>query len=92
MTGIELARALRALRPGLPVLLTSGLGSMIQAAFNDKTELFLLDDLDPQRLYNAARNVEIAVWKLSNARDPRGELYLLSNEAAGLRSSGRDGR
>jgi hypothetical protein len=60
-----------------------GLGGMIQRAFNDKVEFFLLDDLDPQRLYNAARNVEIAVWKLSNAHAPGGELYLLSNEVAG---------
>jgi hypothetical protein len=63
--------------------LITGLGSMIQTAFNDKTEFFVLDDLVPQRLYNAARNVEIAVWKLSNARTTQGELYLLSNELAG---------
>ncbi|MBI4988197.1 MAG: hypothetical protein HZC23_05180 [Rhodocyclales bacterium] len=60
-----------------------GLGGMVQTAFNDKTELFLLDDLDPQALFNAARNVEIAVWKLSNAAAPGGELYLLSNEGGG---------
>ena len=63
--------------------LVAGLGSMMQTAFNDKTEFFLLDDLDPQRLYNAARNVEIAVWKLSNAHTAQGEFYLLSNETAG---------
>ena len=62
---------------------TAGLGGMIQAAFQDKTEFFVLDDLDPQSLYNAARNVEIAVWKLSNARTPQGQPYLLSNEGAG---------
>jgi hypothetical protein len=61
----------------------AGLGGMIQTAFNDKTEFFVLDDLDPQGLYNAARNVEIAVWKLSNARTARGSLFLLSNEGAG---------
>jgi hypothetical protein len=61
----------------------AGLGSMIQTAFQDKTEFFVLDDLDPQSLYNAARNVEIAVWKLSNNRTLRGEPYLLSNEGAG---------
>ena len=60
----------------------AGLGSMIQTAFHDKTEFFILDDLEPQGLYNAARNVEIAVWKLSNARNARGELLLLSNEGA----------
>jgi hypothetical protein len=61
----------------------AGLGSMIQTAFQDKTEFFVLDDLDPQSLSNVARNVEIAVWKLANSRDARGELYLLSNEGAG---------
>ena len=61
----------------------AGLGSMMQTAFNDKTEFFVIDDLDPQRLYNAARNVEIAVWKLSSARMAQGDYYLLSNEPAG---------
>ena len=65
------------------VAFVAGLAGMIQAAFQDKTELFLLDELDPQSLYNVARNVEIAVWKLSNTRTPRGELYLLSNAASG---------
>ena len=59
-----------------------GLSSMIQTAFNDKTEFFIVDDVEPQALYNAARNVEIAVWKLSNARNAQGELLLLSNDGA----------
>ena len=63
--------------------LVAGLGSMIQSAFQDKTEFFVFDDLYPQSLHNAARNVEIAVWKLSNNRTRRGELFLLSNENAG---------
>jgi hypothetical protein len=61
----------------------AGLGGMIQSAFQDKTAFFVLDDLDPQSLYNAARNVEIAVWKLSTARTAQGELFLLSNDGAG---------
>lgn len=60
-----------------------GLASMIQTAFNNKTEFFLIDDVDPQGLHNAARNVEIAAWKLSRARNAQGELFLLSNEIAG---------
>jgi hypothetical protein len=60
-----------------------GLASMIQRAFNDKTEFFVLDDVDPQGLHNAARNVEIAVWRLSNARTAQGELFLLSNDGTG---------
>jgi hypothetical protein len=62
---------------------SAGLGGMIQTAFQNKTEFFVLDDLDPQSLYNAARNVEIAVWKLSNGRTSQRELFLLSNEGAG---------
>ncbi len=61
----------------------AGLGGMLQTAFNDKTEFFVLDDLDAQALHNAARNIEIAVWKLSNARAADGELFLLSNEMNG---------
>lgn len=58
----------------------AGLGGMLNAAFANKTEFFLLDELDPQMLYNSARNLEIAMWKLSTARDASGALLLLSNE------------
>jgi hypothetical protein len=40
----------------------------------------MYDDIDPQRLYNAARNLEIAAWKLASSRDANGQLLLLSNE------------
>ena len=60
--------------------LVGGMGGMLHAAFNEKTEFFLLDDLDPQVLHNSARNLEIAAWKLTNARDAAGYLLLLSNE------------
>lgn len=60
--------------------LVGGMGDMLHAAFNEKTEFFLLDDLDPQVFHNSARNLEIAAWKLANARDAAGNLLLLSNE------------
>lgn len=60
---------------------TVGLAGMVQQATGDRTEFYLLDDLDPQRLYNAARNFEVAAWKLANARNADGSLLLLSNEA-----------
>jgi hypothetical protein len=60
-----------------------GLASMIFIAYNEKTEFYLTDTLDPQKLYNASRNVEIAAWKLANARDAHGELLLLSNQMSG---------
>ena len=60
----------------------AGMGSMLNAAFEEKTEFFILDELDPQKLYNSARNLEIAAWKLASARDAGGTLLLLSNETA----------
>jgi hypothetical protein len=56
---------------------------MVFLAYNEKTEFYLTDQFDPQKLYNSARNIEIAAWKLANARDARGEPLLLSNEIAG---------
>jgi hypothetical protein len=57
-----------------------GLATMIMSSYNNKAEFSVLDELNSQKLYNSARNVEIATWKLSNTRDSRGELFLLSNE------------
>lgn len=57
-----------------------GLQTMLLKAHGGKNEFYLTDSIDPQNIYNAARNVEIAVWKLSNARDTHGQLYLLTNE------------
>ena len=57
-----------------------GLHTMLLKAHNDKTDFYLTDSIDPQRIYNVARNIEIAAWKLSNARKQDGTLYLLTNE------------
>ena len=59
--------------------LVKGLLSMLMASYDHKTEMYILDSLDPQKLYNAARNFEIAAWRLSNAKNTSGELLLLSN-------------
>lgn len=61
----------------------AGLRGMLVASYNGKTELYLTDDLDPQKLYNSARNLEIAAWKLASRKNGAGELFLLSNEAEG---------
>jgi hypothetical protein len=60
-----------------------GLRGMILAAHNGKQTFYLTDELDPQKLYNAARNIEIAAWKLGHTRDSAGRLFLVSNETAG---------
>lgn len=53
---------------------------MIVTAHGGKTEFFLIDSLDAQFVYNAARNVEIAIWMLSNRRNSAGQPLLLSDE------------
>lgn len=60
-----------------------GLTSMLMAAYGDRTEFYILDKVDPQKLYNSARNVEIAVWKLGHDVDIGGQLYLYTNSLPG---------
>ncbi len=59
--------------------LVVGIKSMLHASYSMKTELFLLDELNQQLLYNSARNLEIANWRLNNFRNNKGQLLLLSN-------------
>jgi len=53
---------------------------MIVTAHGGKTEFYLIDGLDAQFLYNAARNIEIASWMLATRRTANGQLLLLSDE------------
>ena len=53
---------------------------MLIAAHGGKTEFFLIDGLDAQHLYNAARNLETAVWMLAQRRNARGGPLLLADE------------
>ncbi|MCX7628227.1 MAG: hypothetical protein N2Z69_07455 [Methylophilaceae bacterium] len=62
----------------LPLIV--GLQTMLIKAHGGKTEFYLTDTLDPQNIYNAARNVEIVAWKLANAKDAHGQPLLLTNE------------
>lgn len=61
-----------------------GLLTMVDTAFEGKDDFYLLDSLDEIKLYNAARNMEIAIWKLSQDRwksgEQAGKLFLISNE------------
>lgn len=57
-----------------------GLLTMADAAFEHKEEFYMLDGLNETKLFNCARNMEVAVWKLGNDRNAAGELYLLANE------------
>ena len=57
-----------------------GLQTMLIKAHGGKSEHFLTDSIDPQHIYNVARNFEVAAWKLSTARDAQGNLYLITNQ------------
>ncbi len=63
--------------------LVEGLRGMLLDSYNGKKEFFLLDELDPQKLYNAARNIEIAAWKLDHDRNGQGQLFLIGNQLSG---------
>lgn len=56
-----------------------GIRSMLHASYNLKSEFYLLDDLDQQKLYNSARNLEVIAWRLNTYKLPNGEPFLLAN-------------
>ena len=60
-----------------------GLTGMVRGSYNWQDEQFLFDSLDPQQLFDCARNLEILAWRLSNRRDAKGNLLLLTNSQAG---------
>ena len=64
-----------------------GLRSMMYRSYNNKTELYMLDTLDHQKLYNSARNLEIVAWRLSNRRSADGQLLLVTNSLTGEASN-----
>jgi len=57
----------------------AGLASMVDAAYGDQREFFVTDTLDPQKLYNCARNIEIAAWLLRTRTGDDGRPLILSH-------------
>ena len=49
-------------------------------AHGGKHDFYYLDGIDPQHVYNAARDMEIAQWLLATRRDAQGQPLLLANE------------
>lgn len=60
--------------------LVYGLLTMVDAAYEHKEEFYILDSLNEMKLYNSARNMDVAVWKLGHDRNAAGEPFLISNE------------
>lgn len=60
--------------------LMAGLIGMINHSYNYQSEFHYLNiDLDEQKLYDSARNIERLSWRISRARDANGELLLLTD-------------
>lgn len=60
-----------------------GLYSMVISAYNNRCELFILDQLDQQKFYNSARNIEILAWRIKSRRNSSDQPFLLTNETKG---------
>ncbi|PCH62288.1 MAG: hypothetical protein COC04_05340, partial [Gammaproteobacteria bacterium] len=56
-----------------------GLRTMLMASYDYHTEFYYLTSIDEQKLYNSARNIEIAAWLLAESRNEQGDLFLLSD-------------
>ncbi|MDF1589304.1 MAG: hypothetical protein P1P93_09170 [Gammaproteobacteria bacterium] len=56
-----------------------GLRKMLMASYDNHTEFYYLTTIDQQKLYNSARNLEIAAWMLAENRDINGKLLILSD-------------
>jgi len=56
-----------------------GLRKMLMAAYDNHTEFYYFTNLNEQKLYNSARNIEIAAWLLSEKRDQQGRLLISSD-------------
>jgi hypothetical protein len=59
-----------------------GLRRMLMASYDNHSEFFYLTSIDQQKLYNSARNIEIAAWMLATSRDRQGQLLILSDSLA----------
>ncbi len=60
-----------------------GCQDTIVTAHGGRREFYYLDGVDPQHIYNAARNMETALWILNTRRAANGQPLLLANEIGG---------
>ena len=57
----------------------AGLADMVHRAYGGQREFFVTDELDPQKLYNCARNIETAAWLLRTRTGTGGRPLILSH-------------
>lgn len=56
-----------------------GLRKMLMSSYDNHTEFYYFTSIDEQKIYNSARNIEIAAWMLAQKHDSQGKLFLLSD-------------
>jgi len=61
-----------------------GITGMLHASYNYRDEFYLLDEMDQQKLYNCARNLEAVAWRLNTYRQADGEPFIYANSPTNL--------
>ncbi len=59
-----------------------GLETMVLASYDGHRSFYLHNMLEAQKLYDSARNIELASWMLRKKYKQNGELFLLSTEGS----------
>ncbi len=63
--------------------LIAGLQTMVLKSYNGDRKFYVYSLLDAQKLYDSARNIELASWLLRNKKDQDGNWLLLSLQGDG---------
>lgn len=56
-----------------------GITGMLHASYSFRDEFFMLNEMDQQKLYNCARNLEAVAWRLNTYRQENGEPFIYAN-------------
>jgi hypothetical protein len=57
----------------------AGIATMVLNSYDGHRKLYIHNMLDAQKLYNSARNIELASWLIRTKRDSSDRLFLLSS-------------
>lgn len=61
----------------------AGLETMVLNSYDGHRTFYIYNMLDAQKLYNSARNIELASWLIRTKHDSRNTLFLLSSDEGG---------
>ncbi|MFD2176271.1 hypothetical protein [Veronia pacifica] len=59
--------------------LMAGITGMLNKTYQNRSEFFIPDSIDQQKLYDSARNLEIVAWLLNTRKTKQGEMMIMSN-------------